>query len=241
LLSGRLRLEAVMRLGIPSIVCRVIGGSDLDAELARIDVRLACKSPDPTEAAAMLNRRTVIYGALNARSGRFDARPAFAPLDQPDATNVTSSETAGASVEPAVRSRWHDDLRHASAGIDRINGGGAPARRLELDAPTAMHGVVWDGAEAAPASAEPATLNIELNAAEAGTGTSDDNRPERPEQNTGGPTKAEHMDRVQDEIELLSEFVTLQIAWSTASWQTRGEFLSRILKAASEPCATPRT
>jgi ParB family chromosome partitioning protein len=232
LVAGLHRLEAVKKLGLESIECRVVTDSDLQVELMEIDENLCRAELTPAQEAASIARRKKIYLALhpstgagksqaagmNAKLGRGDVGEKFSPTFA-QATAVVSGKNRRSVELAAARGQAIN-----TENLDKIVGTSLD-KGVELDALAKIPAVERDELIDRAAKGEKVSARAALKAVEVST---------KQEVEASVPP-------VVSTQEEETQYQALEAAWSAASDMVRNRFGVEVLHLGSAAWALPKT
>jgi len=231
LVAGLHRLEAVKRLGLEVVECRVVSDGDLQVELMEIDENLCRSELTPAQEAACITRRKEIYLALHPETGAGKSQAAGlnAKLGRGDVSDNLSSTFT--KVTAAVSGKHRRTVERAAArgraikleNIDKIVGTSLD-KGTELDALAKLPEKGRDELIGKAAKGENVSARAALRAAKATTAQK------------FGPSGIKGVSAQDEE----AQFRSLELAWNAASILVRGKFCVEVLHLGSGAWGLPK-
>jgi ParB family chromosome partitioning protein len=231
LVAGLHRLEAVKRLGLEFVECRIVSDDDLHAELMELDENLCRAELTPAQEAACITRRKEIYLALHPETGAGKSQAAGlnAKLGRGDVSDNLSSTFT--KVTAAVSGKHRRTIERAAArgraikleNIDKIVGTSLD-KGFELDALAKLPQKGRDELIGRATKGEDVSARAALQAAKA---TSAEET---------GPSGTKGVSAWDEE----TQFHSLEMAWNAASDVVRGRFCVEVLHLGSLTWALPK-
>jgi ParB family transcriptional regulator, chromosome partitioning protein len=231
LVAGLHRLEAVKRLGLEFVECRVVSDDDLQAELMEIDENLCRADLTPAQEAAYVTRRKEIYLALHPATGAGKSQAAGlnAKLGRGNVSDNLSVTFTEATA--AVSGKHRRTVERAAArgraikleNIDKIVGTSLD-KGTELDALVELPEKARKELIGRAAKGEDLSARAALQAAKATTAQE------------FGPSGIKGVSARDEE----AQFRSLEMAWNAASNLVRGRFAVEVLHLGSVAWGLPK-
>ena len=231
LVAGLHRLEAVKRLGLEFVECRVVSNDDLQVELTEIDENLCRAELTPAQQAACITRRKEIYLALHPETGigKSQAAGMNAKLGRGGVSDNLSATFA--EVTAAVSGKHRRTIERAAArgrairleNIDKIVGTSLD-KGIELDALAELPERARNELIGRAAKGEDVSAHATLQAAKATTAEET------------GPAGTKRVSARDEQ----AQFHALEMAWNAASDVVRGRFGVEVLHLGSVAWALPK-
>jgi ParB/RepB/Spo0J family partition protein len=231
LVAGLHRFEAVKRLGLEFVECRVVSDDGLQVELMEIDENLCRAELTPAQEAAYVARRKEIYLALHPETGAGKSQAAGlnAKLGRGDVSDNLSATFT--EVTAALSGKHRRTVERAAArgraikleNIDKIVGTSLD-KGIELDALARLPGKRRDELIGRAANGEDVSARAALRAANATT------------TQEIGQSASNGVSAWDEE----AQFHSLEMAWNAASNFVRARFGVEVLHLGSVAWGLPK-
>jgi hypothetical protein len=247
LVCGRQRIEAARRMGLGSILCRVVELTDTEAELWEIDENLIRAALSPAQEAIYMNKKLALH---EQKFGKAKARGAIAAnavmgrdasANLADAFTKETAEKMGTSVRTVQRIVQRAAL-NGQADLTRVAGTSLD-RKTELDClaqlPPVTRETLIEQAEAGmdvSAVRERELLDALNTPAAASSETATETEPAKDPD--AGATAGNFTDETDSEV---AELEALKAAWLGASDSARAKYLQWLAETQNQSGVMPNT
>jgi ParB/RepB/Spo0J family partition protein len=249
LVCGRQRIEAARRMGLESILCRIVELSDTEAEMWEIDENLVRAALSPAQEALYMDKKLALHEELNGKAKAKGAIAANAVMGRAsdasaklaDAFTKETAKKMGTSVRTVQRIVQRAAL-NGQANLTRVAGTSLD-RKTELDCLAQLPPVTRETLiEQAEAGMDVSAVRERELLDALDTPTAADNEtaaePESAKDPDAGATTGDFADPAESEA---AELEALKAAWLGASDSARAKYLQWLAETQNPSGVMPNT